>query len=256
MTDTPPSASPLGPAATGEPWFRRVVLYSLLAAPCPLIPLPLLDAWVLDQVRRRMVIDLTRGRFTLTRREVTILAGLESAAGGCVVFTLGFGALRSFFKLIGGLLRKILIFLTLKDCVSASSRMFHAGYLLHRALDGPSAGLDSRWVRWAVDQAIREVDPKPVRSIVRGVLATGQAALRRAARLLSRTFRRRSSRATGEEALPVDEGEVLLGGLVDQLAAALGQDRAHLARLDAALFRALGAARLDPSQRNRETSGR
>lgn len=249
------SASPLGPPATGEPWFRRVVLYSLLAATCPLIPLPLLDDWVLDQVRKRMVIDLARGRVPVTKLEVVILAGLESSPGGCASSVI-LGSFRVVLRLLGGLFRRILFFLTIKDCVTTSSRTFHEGYLLHRALDGPSAGLDARRVRMAIDGAIREVDPKPVRAIVSGVLGGGKVALVRAARLLGRSFRRREDRRAGEGAVPVEEGEEVLGGMVDALSAALGRDRAHLARLDAALFRALEAARLDPRGRNRKTSGR
>lgn len=249
-------ASPLGPARTGEPWFRRVVLYSLLAAPCPLVPVPLLDDWVESRVRKRMVVDLARGRVPLSEREVAILAGLEAPASGCFVLALLVTGFRLVFKLLGGLFRKVLFFLTIKDCVTATSRTFHEGYLLHRALDGPSAGLDAHRVRRAVEAAIREVDPRPVRGVIRGVLATGKAALVGTARLFGNTFRRRADRVAGEAALPVDEGEALVGGLVDQLAAALGQDRDHLARLDGALFRALQAARLDPPERNRETSGR
>lgn len=249
-------ASPLGPARTGEPWFRLVVLYSLLSAPCPLIPVPLLDGWVEDRVRKRMIVDLAHGRVPLTEREVDILAGLERQHSGCFVLTVFATALRLVFKLLGGVFRKVLFFLTIKDCVTATSQTFHEGYLLHRALDGPSAGLDAFRVRSAVAAAIAEVDPKPVRGVIRGVLRTGKEALLGTARLFGRTFRRRADRAAGEAAVPVQEGEALVGGLVDQLAAALGQDREHLARLDTALFRALQAERLDPPERNRETSGR
>lgn len=261
MTDStvpgvPPLASPLGPPRSGEPWFRRVVLFSLMAAPCPLVPLPLLDDWVLARVKKRMVIEIARGRVTLGEREVGILAGFESEASGCFLVGLVRGTVRLILRVVGGLFRKVLFFLALRDCVVASSRVFQEGYLLHRALDGPSAGLDAHRVRRALEAALREVDPKPVRGVVRGVLTTARTSLRRMARLLGGTFRRRAGRAGGEAAVPVAAGEELYGGLVDQLATALGQDRELLARLDGALFRALAAERLDPPERNRETSGR
>ena len=40
--------------ASGKPWMRSLLYYSVTAGFCPVIPLPWVDAWALRYVRRRM----------------------------------------------------------------------------------------------------------------------------------------------------------------------------------------------------------
>lgn len=230
------------------PRLRRVAFYGLLAGLCPLIPVPFLDDRVLAAVRRRLVRELARERgATLTVRQVDYLAGTARAPRGCLGW-LGWAAWSLTARLLAKLFRKVLLVFAVKESVDTASRTFHEGYLLQAAFDPagpgvPAAGDDlAAWrVRWAIEGTLGEVDPRPVDRAVKRAFRGSRRALRRGARILATSFRRRQPAGGGEAELPEAEEERLLGGVVDRLAGELSRERGYLAALEAR-FRAWQAA--------------
>ncbi len=213
-----------------------MTFYSLLAGLCPLIPVPFVDDRVLAAVRRRLVRELARERgAALTARQVDYLAGTARAPRGCLGW-LGWAAWSLTVRLLAKLLRKVLLVFAVKESVDTASRTFHEGYLLHAALDPAAPGAPApadelaAWrVRWAIEGALGEVDPRPVDQAVKRVFRGSRRALRRGARLLAAPFRRGGR---GEADLPEDEEERLLGGVVDRLAGELSREQGYLAALE------------------------
>lgn len=238
-----PPAEPAG--------FRRVVFYSLLTSLCPLIPLPLLDDWARDLLRRRLAGELARERGQpLADGDVKILAcghhplTLEGCLRGCVVviFT------KVVLKIVKKIFRKILFFLTIKDCVVTFSGTFHEAYLVRHALDlGVVPANGALDVRRAIEAAVREPDHRPIERLARRTFRGSWGLLGRGARQLTRLFKglRRSGREDDDllrEELPLDEEERVLGGLVDELTEELGQETGYLRHLEALFEKHLAAA--------------
>lgn len=239
-----PSAAAGGPAlARGtEPWFRRVTFYGLLAGLCPLIPVPFLDDRVLDWVRRRMVFEQLRGARAVaaTPAPVRVLAGsdegglLDGCWSGCLVMPV--------FKVIVYLVRKvfskILVLLTLNQCVDRFSETFHLGYLLHHALVAglldpaapPASPASPAEVRGAIRDTLDEIDPRPVRQLVARSLKGSRRVLLQASRYLGRFVQRRTDSKSGDA--KAEEAEV---------ERELAEDESRLSRLLEVLSRSLGA---------------
>lgn len=250
MTATSPTAPPPG----RSPGLERLSMISLLAALCPLIPVPWLDDLAERVVRRRAVGDLLRERgVEPTPGDVEVLAGLVRQPRGCVEWAL--------WPLTGVLLyvakklfRKVLFVLALGDAVRAASELFHDAYLLAHALErgwlaaGPGGRIDreqARWVRWAIESTTAETDPAPVRGAVKRSLAgSGRLLSGEAVRLggwLAAERRKGGAAAGGGEAsveeraaedLPVEGEARRLSGVARTLAGALGVEEAHRRRLE------------------------
>jgi hypothetical protein len=260
VSETPPPVAPPG----GPARLERLSLVSLLAALCPLIPVPWLDDLAERVVRRRAVTDLLRERgVEPTPGDVEVLAGLVRPPRGCLEWAL--------WPLTGVLLyvakkvfRKVLFVLALGDAVRAASELFHDAYLLSHALDrgwlaaGPGGRIDreqARWVRWAIESTTAETDPAPVRGAVRRSLAgSGRLLSGEAVRLggwLAAERRQAGAAAGGDEAaveeraaddLPVAGEARRLSGLARTLAGALGVEEAYRRRLEERLDRHLATA--------------
>lgn len=262
-----PSAKAQGSAPGGvvepaAPWLRRVTFFSLLAGLCPLIPVPFLDDRVLDAVRRHQVRELARERgAALTPGQVDYLAGTVRGSRGCLGW-LGWALWSLTVRLFAKLLRKVLLVFAVKESVDTASRTFHEGYLLHAALTpaNPAAGAAmppsdelAAWrVRRALEQALEEVDPRPVDQALKRSFRGSRRLLRRGARLLASPFRRRRAGRAGEAELPEAEEENLLGDVVDRLAGELSHESGYLATLEArfrARLEAGGGAGSDPAAR-------
>lgn len=258
-TSPPPAGPPVAVPAfrsAASPRFRRLTFFSLLAGLCPLIPLPFLDDWTLEWVRRRLVVESFRdhGREASPRAlQLLTWRPERNALAGCLRLAVIGPLLRLTVYLVRKVFRKIVFFLTLSDCVDRFSETFHEGYLLERAFelelvgDGSPAADERLWpVRWAVLAACRAVDPRPVRQIARRAFRGSRQALREAARLLARIARRKRSAAGGEpgsaagdDSALVLEEERLLSGLLDRLTAALWHQEGYRAHLEAAFRSAL-----------------
>ena len=211
--------------------------YSVLAGLCPLIPIPFLDDRALAAVRRRMTVELARERgVALTPLQVDYLAGTWRAPRGCVER----GArmvLALTLKLAAKLFRKVVIVLAIKEAVDEASRAFHEGYLLHLLFDPAQpatrapADDHAAWrARWAVEQAVAELDPRPVNQAIKRAFRGSRGALRQGSRVLGRAVR--SGGAAAASAAEAEE-ERLLGGLLDRLTRELWDERGYLAGLEA-----------------------
>jgi len=226
--------------------LHRLSLMSLMAAVCPLVPVPWLDDWAERLVRRRAVAELLRERgVDPTPADVAVLAGLEpQGRRGCAELVLW--PLTGVILYAGKkLFRKVFFVLALGDAVRAATSLFHDAYLLRHALalgelpPGTGGRLDrqeARRVRRAMEATVAETDPAPLRGALRRALAgSGRVLAGEAIRLggwLSRQ-RRTAPTAGGEaeeraaEALPVDREETSLGGLADRLATSLGLEEGY-----------------------------
>ncbi|HUO87096.1 MAG TPA: hypothetical protein VM617_06870 [Thermoanaerobaculia bacterium] len=276
-TSSPPPNPPDRPATARGPasaHIERLSLISLVAALCPLVPVPWLDDFAERVVRRRAVADLLRERgVDPTPGDVEVLAGLERSRRGCVDWLL-WPLTGVLFYVAKKLFRKVLFLLAAGDAVRTGSEVFHDTYLLSHALaggwlpPGPDGRLDrdeARWVRWAMAATTAETDPAPVRGAMRrafvgsGRLLTGEA-MRLGAWLVGERRRAASGAARAAEVeeraaedLPVAGEATRLAGLSGRLATAIGLEQAYRrtleARLDTHLATAAEARRLAAADR-------
>lgn len=245
-----------GDAAPTDDGLRGLVVYSLLAGVCPLIPIPLLDDWVLDRVRRRLVARLAdeaayrpapAGLEVLADRDPTDWRP-DALARGCLRKLVVAPVKFVYKRILKKLLRKVLFVLAIKDAVDEFSTTFHHAWLLRHAFARgrrPSTR-DGVWtLRRQVDAVRDEIDPRPLESAVRSAFRHSRRLLRQAARTvgrLGRALRRRrpdegaaaawvdaAARQTGEEA----------SGLVDELLAGLRREHGYLTALQRRLDRHL-----------------
>lgn len=254
---------------TGQADLRRLVAYSLVSGLCALIPVPLVDDWARDLLRKRHAMELARG-YGVVLGDVdgkALGCGYRPppSAGGCLRGCL-FTAVISPIKLVAGkilrkVFRKILFFLTVKDCIDGFSRTFHEGYLLRHAFERgavpptaaePATARGSRApaprvlaVRRAVEATCAEVDTRPIEKLARTTLAGSRSVLRRAGRSMGRLLRSLRRSGQRDEQMIYErleqEGEERLGGLIDEMAADVGRETAYLERLEKLLEQRLAA---------------
>lgn len=239
------------------PWFRRITFHSVLASVCPLIPIPLLDDWAVDWIRRRQIADLLRSRgFEPLDWHLDVLSGAEDVGWlrGCLTFTLTLP-----FKILVWLIKKIfrtlLVVLLLKDCVDRFSETFHQGFLLALALDrgwidaaALAGGHRLHQVHYAIAGTCEAIDPRPIHQLVRRIYRGSRQVLVEAARLLAPVLRAERKRQRAERkgsAAPTAsastshlEGESgAVAGVLDRLTAALWHEEGYRAQLEETLER-------------------
>jgi hypothetical protein len=221
------------------PGFRDLALHAALSGLCPLIPLPFLDDWALDAIRRRMVREaLRRHGLEPSAAELEVLTGIRERRGGCL-WTLFRGLV---LRLPRRTFRRLLVFLALKDCADRASETFHEGYLLGIAVakaelaDGTPES--ARRVRRAVRSTCAEIDPRPLNQALlrvfrgrRPLLREPAAALGRALRRSRRALRRHPAGDPGGADAALQAQEPLIAPLVDGLARALWHEQGYLAAL-------------------------
>ncbi len=241
--------------------LRRLVADSVLTGLCPLIPVPLLDDFARDLLRKRLVARLAAAAGSAPAdADAKILAcgyhppTADGCARGCmraaVVQPVLFLANLVFRRVV----RKILFFLTVKDAVETFSQTFHEAYLVRHVLGpgllgGPApAGAapyqpDPRLleIRGAVEAVVRHTDTRPVTSLARSVFAGSRRLAAETARRMTRVLRRRGQ---GDELDLTErlerEGEAGFGSLIDELTRDLEQQGGYLEGLEAALEARLG----------------
>ncbi|MCP4656556.1 MAG: hypothetical protein GY856_14180 [bacterium] len=248
-------------ADSQPPGLRRLVFHSLLSGLCPLIPIPFLDDWARDLLKKRLVAELVRRHGGgLADPELKLLAcghhppTLEGCVRGCFSFALIKTVALVAAKVLRKVFRKILIFLTIKECVDGFSRTFHEAYLVRHALllgRLPASETGVLEVRQAIEAAVAQVDPRPIEQLVRRAFAGSRKLLARGARQLGRLLQplRRSGREDREllhEDLPLDQEEELLGGLVDELTSELEHEARYLRQLEKLLENQLPACAAPP----------
>lgn len=242
----------------GDDDLRGHVVYSLLAGACPLIPLPLLDDWILDRVRRRLVSRLGSAEgYAPPSPALGVLADRdptdwrpEALARGCLRKVFVAPVVFVYKRILRKLLRKILFVLAIKDAVDEFSTTFHHGWLLRHAFahgHHPTTRAATWTLRRQIDAVRDEIDPRPVESAVRSAFRHSRRVLRKAARIVAKLGRliwRRNRSGKSDDGW-VDEAaqraEVEAGGLVDELIAGLRREEGYLGGLEQRLDRHLEA---------------
>ncbi len=241
--------------------LRRLVADSVLTGLCPLIPVPLLDDFARDLLRKRLVSRLAMESGTpVADGEAKILAcgyqppGVDGCARGCMRMALLRPIIFLITLIFRKITRKILFFLTIKDAVETFSRTFHEAYLLRHALalgilrepvlagNGPTQ-VDPRLleVRGAVEAVVRSTDTRPVTSVARSVFAGSRRLAIHTAKRMTRVLRRRRQDGEAEISERLErEAEADLGGLIDELTRDLESQGGYLEQLEQALETRLG----------------
>lgn len=255
------SSIPAGNIKPPKRDLRRLVADSVLTGLCPLIPIPLLDDFARDLLRKRLVTHLaTASGTSMADAEAKILAcGYQPVTtGGCARGCLRMALFRPIVFLVTVIFRKItrkiLFFLTVKDTIDTFSQTFHEAYLLRHALslgilrEPTLAGtaptqIDPRLleVRGAVEAVVRNTDTRPVTNLARSVFAGSRRLATRTAKAMARVLRRR--REIGEDEITERleyEGEAGLGGLIDELTRDLESQGGYLENLETTLEIGLG----------------
>ena len=189
--------------AAGPSGLHSVILYSLFAGVCPLIPVPWVDDFVLARVRRAAFRRLFRqgGAEPTSFQLAELTADRSSWLRGCFAGLVLYPIKRIF--------RKIIFVFTLKDCVDAASRTFHQLWLVrHLVADwqaGPAevAGGVAAFARLkrALDRTLAETDPRPVEQIFKHAFRQGRKRILQVAAALGRAIRRARGRKAREEAV-------------------------------------------------------
>lgn len=243
--------------------LRRLASNSLVTGLCNLIPVPLVDDWARDLLRKRHAMELAKSHgVELDAVDGKVLACGYSplSARGCVRGCLYSAIVKPtrflIEKVFRKIVRKVLFFLTIKDVVDTVSESFHEGYLLRHALatgalqatGGAPAGGGPRpevlAVRRAIEAARDAVDHRPVEKAIGAAIRGSRRIYRRAGRAFSRLVR--SQRGADEQQIYESlerQGEEQLGSLIDEITADLEQESSYLRRLEAIFEHRLAASR-------------
>jgi hypothetical protein len=224
---------PKPPASALPPSMSRVAFHSVAAGLTPLIPVPFLDDYALQQVREKMVRDLLKERgLPAPDKAVAVLAGSH------VRTSIG-GHLMSFLKTlvllpVKKLFRKAFFVLWVKDCVDMASVSLHHGYLLSHALDrgdldapGLVEGPAPTRIHDAIAAACKEMDTRPINQILKRLFASSRLLMAEAARAFLNPKKTPDPRTPGAE----DTAEVK--SLSERLLAALWEERGYFIALEA-----------------------
>ena len=234
VTAAPERSSP-------PPWYR-LAFFSLLGGSTSLIPLPFVDDWTLDWIRRRMILELG-GPIRLPEEAVGVLLKRgERPLSGCLnlLIRTPFSLL---IYLVKRLFRKIVYILAVKESTDRASAVFHEGYLLAAAARRPDLAPEVRAGRpeavrqlaYAFVETFRQTDTSPVRYVVAHTLKGSRRLLFLAARRLRQMLpktTRLDAEPTGWEA----REESLLGQLSQDLADSLERQRNYFANLEIAFI--------------------
>ena len=255
VTDAPPAAD-----------LHGLIGHAVFAGLCNLIPVPFVDDWVRDGIRRRMVRrELESSPVELDAKRVQVLAcgydpiTAKGCLGGCLtrIFKIPVDFV---FKLVfKKIFRKIFFFLAVKDCVDTFSAVFHEGFLIRHALGrehvcahclGPGTTFDDAVSLRGKIEAVRdEVDHRPVERWAAQAFRGSGRLLRQTARLLNKTLgklRRQGDLPDEQVFAEVDPEHGKLNSMIDELAEEISGEASYLADLTRRLDR-----RLDP--RSEET---
>lgn len=179
--------------------LSRTVLYSLLGGSTSLIPIPFLDDWIFQMVRRQMAWELFRRKgLYLEPRHTKLLASRPSAfiSGGCLykaAMIMVIMPLKMLGYIIQRLSKKILFVLAIKEASDRASQTFHEAFLLQYAAQRKrgSPVPDDRAIlqlRDAVSETMLELNTSPIRSIYRSVVKVNRGLMSKAAKVLRTAF--------------------------------------------------------------------
>lgn len=239
-----PEGDSKGSPFPGE--LQRVAFYSLLGGASALIPVPFLDDWAWNWVRRRMAVEVIKGITLQPGHPAVRGLFLSPSRGGCLSNAL-VSALIAPFRLLVYLLakffRKVFFVLAILDASSRASRTFHEGYLLSQASVEGSA-IDQaealRHLSEVLSGTLARLDMSPIRNVFRSVFRLNRNLLKRAAGILKelrRGLQPEGSRQALEEAMR-REAE-LLGQLADDTSAAVLGQKGYLDQVASRFMREL-----------------
>lgn len=186
--------------------LKNTIHYCFLGSLCPLIPIPFLDEWALNFVQRKLIQKAANAQgMSLSDREAKILAQGYEEKRGCLLSILLFPVnfiLIMIIRPTKRLLRKITIFLAVKESADMFSRFVHhavlTDYSARQGLLRPDSGdrtgatdagaaaqsSDSRAgqlgerhlgrVANAVNQACAKMDTRPLNQAVRRILSSSK----------------------------------------------------------------------------------
>lgn len=218
---------------------RRMVFWSLLSGLCPLLPVPFLDDWLRDRVRRRMVREMARHhRVALDPPGVRWLAdgppwSVSGCAKGCVSGALFKPIFYIVKKLLRSTFRKLIYVLAIKDASDTFSITVHRAWMIDRALASGHLGrADDPPVVWqAMKQVEGEIDPRPFEASVRAVFRGSRATVKRGVRMLRRALRRGNELEDRLDDETLDAEASLLDEMVTDLDAELESSRGYFEQL-------------------------
>lgn len=239
--------------------MERIVFHSILGGLTALIPVPWVDDWAGNWVRRRMVRELFQQRGIPLEEPVLrslVPEGTEPSRG-CLYQALWITVVLPFrlaVYLLRRVLRTILFFIAAKQAADRMSRIFHEGYLLDASLRhgwlGEAVTVErSGQVRAACSEVLAEVNTSPVTSVFRQLIGANRETFLRAAAAWRKALRRDATDGTPVEAA-LGEEDRLLGRLVRLAGDLLGGQRDYLKGVEAQLgSRLSGGPPTHPSAR-------
>lgn len=148
--------------------------YALLVALCALIPVPLVDRWVENALRRRLVRHQARRHGLELPVEAVRVLG-DAPSGGCL------GLLRAVVLWpIKKLLNTVLFVFSVKGIADTLSEVVHRALMLEEAIEAGWLGSEPpERIREAMDRALAHVDTRPLERSLNGALRDGRHHLNR-----------------------------------------------------------------------------
>lgn len=147
--------------------------YALLASLCALIPVPFVDTWFENRLRRRLVRKVARRHgIELAPADLARLGDLPS--GGCL------GLLLSVVLWpVKKVLKTISVVFQVKGITDTVSEVVHRALLVEEAFERGWLPGDAVRVRTAMDLALRHIDTRPIERALNGALRDGRHHLNR-----------------------------------------------------------------------------
>jgi hypothetical protein len=223
---------------------RIIITHAVLTGLTPLIPIPLLDDLAKAYFQRRLVRKLSAAYGqVMSEQDVKALADdPDSGCRGCLGTALVYP-----LKII---FRKIFFFLEWKRAIDTVSHTYYQGYLVEHAFKSrwcsPLGPRTPAQIRWGIDTVLSRVNTSLIERAVRGTFRQSKGAVKGAARLLGRSLRRVTRRASEEEVGRAIEAveqqeEREIEGVIAQLQNAIEAIPAeHFQKVRAELAAALG----------------
>ena len=253
--------SELGDASGRSDWApdlsRRLAYFSLLGGASRLIPVPWIDDWAVDYVRRRMFATLLAAAgLSASQSQIRLLTGGQLPPWykrGCL--SLLALPIKAVAYVLGSLFRKILYVFAAKSAADNAVRVFCEGHLLGylartrwltqaRLVDEPFL----LWVHWAITTSLHASDPRFLRTAMRRVFKKNREELSQAAADLKRVRREsRTDEAPPDEVPPLPEQPSALTRAADAVLGVFASDPQFLRQLEEEI-----EARLPNSRKTRE----
>lgn len=226
--------------------LRTLVAHALVISLTPLIPIPFVDDWTRDRLRRWQVEQRLKhhgatlgddplGVLALGQKTFQPTGCLKGCALGAMIKT----TLYVLKKLSLKIFRKILVFLTIKDCADQFARTLDEGILCEHALAtgrlGKTPKVDQvRAVRHALEQAMTSAGRGPIEQVARAVFSGSRGLIRHAGRTIAQNLRKLRRGGSSDSQIPGElerQSEAELGTLIDTLTREVGEEAAYFDRL-------------------------